>query len=1155
MTALANAKRFDITLSDRYTATDGWHYMTGMQALVRLPIQQRIRDELAGLNTAGFISGYRGSPLGRYDMELWQAGEALTSRDIVFQPGVNEDLAATAAWGSQYVGLFPGARVDGVFAIWYGKAPGVDRSMDPIRHSNLAGTSAKGGTLLLAGDDHGAKSSTLACYSDYNFMSAAVPFFAPANAQEVLDYGLHGIALSRFAGCLSGMKLVTDVVEGGGSVSLAPDSPEIIIPETEKRANILALAMFLDQERALHETRLDLALQYVRANALNVITQAAPGAKVGIVSTGKSWQDLQQALRTLAPQGAERIRLLKIGVVWPLDEAIIREFAAGLDTIIVVEEKRPMIEDQIRAILYGAPGAPKVVGKYFNGRAYEAEAAEQAFPGVGEFNPAMVARIVARAALAADPDCGLTIPNEPAPVKRSGGAMRNPSFCSGCPHGRSTQVPDGSRALAGIGCHTMAMMLDPFTTNSLSHMGGEGVMWIGQKPFTDEEHVFANMGDGTYFHSGMIAIRAAVAAKVPITYKLLHNGFVSMTGGQPIDGEITPERMVTQLLAEGVTRIALVSDEPEQFQHITFPGNVSLHHRVEMEAVQKEFREIPDVTVIVYSQPCATERRRLRKRGQWEDPDKRVFINSAVCEGCGDCSTVSNCMSIEPLETEFGRKRTINQSSCNKDFSCVEGFCPSFVTVSGASIRKPASKKTVQSDIPDLPDPVFAEIDGSYAVLISGIGGAGVVTVGQTLSMAAHVDGYYSSNLDVTGLAQKYGAVHSHVKFAHSPDKLFATRIAAGEADTIVGCDLVVTAGEESISKLKPGTGQLVADDTLVPTADFSRNPDWSLDKTGMVETLREASEDRAVIFDARKLAMATHGDAIYANMMLMGAAWQRGAIPVSHEALMRAIELNGVKIDLNKRAFAIGRLAAHDPQAAEAMIRQATAADPIKLSERREKSLEEVIAIRREWLTDYQKVALADHYEALVRRVETAENAIGGDGKLAKAVARYYFKLLAPKDEWEVARLYARPQFLEELKSTFDGDLRLTFHVGAWPFGRFDKKAGKAVKGEAGGWLLNVFKLMAPFRKVRGTLLDPFRWNAEAKLARRLLAEYEADVEYALTHLSLEKRDPLYALLALPDKIRGYGHVRERHAEQAEAERTQLKAAITAPPATQAAE
>ncbi|MFC3615635.1 indolepyruvate ferredoxin oxidoreductase family protein [Lutimaribacter marinistellae] len=1145
-------KRLEMTLEDRLHQEEGWVYMTGMQALVRLPIQQRKRDMAAGLNTGGYISGYRGSPVGTYDMNLWQAKAALDAHNIVFQPGLNEDMAATATWGAQMVGLFPGARVDGVFSIWYGKAPGLDRSMDPIRHANLAGTNPKGGTLLLVGDDHGAKSSTLACYSDLSFASLGAPLLAPANAQDVLDMGLHGIAMSRFASTLVGLKLVTDVVEGGGSVHIAPDSPKIVLPDSDgPDTAIKPFTPFLEQERLLWDVKLKKVLAYARANGLNRIS-GAKDARIGIVAAGKSWQDLNQSLAGLGYRDGQLgnlpARLMKVGMVWPLDDVAIRAFARGLDTLIVVEEKRPLLEDQIRAILYGTDQAPRIVGKTFAGQVFASDAGDCAFPNFGEVDPNMITRVIVRVANETDADAGLSLSNQPEkPPTLGARAVRMPSLCAGCPHGRSTQVIAGSRALAGIGCHGMAMLRDPMTTNSMSHMGGEGVMWLGQFPFTDEKHVFTNMGDGTYFHSGLMAIRAAIAAGAPITYKLLHNGFVSMTGGQPHDGEITPEMMVAQLKAEGVERIALVTDETDKFEGKPFiGGGVTLHPRNQLELVQRELRELPGVTVLIYDQPCATERRRLRKRGKWVDPDKRVFINPEVCEGCGDCSTVSGCMAIEPLETAFGRKRMINQSSCNKDFSCVEGFCPSFVTISGARPRKAKAADT-EIDVSHLPAATPRAIDGSWSILVSGIGGAGVVTVGQTLAVAAHADGYYASNLDITGLAQKYGAVHSHIKIALSPEDMRATRIAAGEADALIGCDLVVAAGDEALSKLTPGKSVAVTDITVVPTSEFSKNPDWRLNGSEQVERLTRALGDGVRSMDAQQLAEKVMGDRVFANMLLMGASWQQGGIPLSLEAVHRAIELNGVAVDKNKRAFDLGRLALAEPEAAAKLAGDAA---PILLESHRKPPLEEVIATRVTELTAYKDAAFASRYTGMLDRVAKT----GLNEAAQRAVARGYFKLMAVKDEWEVARLYCKPEFRAQLEEAFEGDLNLTFYFGAWPYGGVDPKTGKHVKGAVKGkTAMRFFGLMNLFRGLSGTRLDPFRNSAEAKLARKLLSKYEADIDFALANWSDATADTLTELLNLPEHIRGYGHVRERHAEAADKRRAALKAAVTNPTANAA--
>ncbi|SDD84374.1 indolepyruvate ferredoxin oxidoreductase family protein [Ruegeria marina] len=1146
MTQHMPTKRLEMTLEDRLNQEEGWVYMTGMQALVRLPLQQRQRDAAAGMNTGGYISGYRGSPLGTYDMNLWQAEKQLKANNIVFQPGINEDMAATAVWGSQQVGLFPGAKVDGVFSIWYGKAPGMDRSMDPLRHANLAGTNEKGGSLLLVGDDHGAKSSTLACYSDGNFVSAGMPLLAPANAQEVLDLGLHGIALSRYSSTLVGLKLVTDVVEGGGSVYVSPDSPKITLPEKKvPHPGITHFRPMMEQERLLWDVKLGLALDYARANGLNSIS-GSKKARIGIVSSGKAWQDLQQSLAGMGYRdgkiGNMDVRFLKVGMVWPLDADIVREFAGGLDVVLVIEEKRALLEDQIRSVLYGTDHAPRIVGKSFQGHGYGSEAAECAIPAVGEIDPGLITKVIARVVNETDPNCGIALPNEGGlPPALGGGAIRPPSFCAGCPHGRSTKVISGSRALAGIGCHAMAMLNDPMKTNSMSHMGGEGVGWLGQFPFTDEAHVFANMGDGTYFHSGLLAIRAAIAAKATITYKLLHNGFVSMTGGQPHDGEISPPMMVEQLKAEGVERIALVTDEPEKYDGRDFGTGVTVHPRTEMELAQQEMRGRKGVTVIIYDQPCATERRRLRKRGKWVDPDKRVFINPEVCEGCGDCSTVSGCMAIEPLETDLGRKRVINQSACNKDFSCVEGFCPSFVTVSGATPRK-ARVADATIDVSHLPLPPKREIDGSWSILVSGIGGAGVVTVGQTLAVAAHADGYFSSNLDITGLAQKYGAVQSHIKLAMSPEQMRATRIAKGEADALIGCDLVVAAGDETLSKLTAGYTVGVTDMTVVPTAEFSKNPEWQLNGDEQFERIKRVLGEEARGIEAQKLAERVMGDRLFANMLLTGAAWQQGGIPLSLEAIHRAIELNGVAVEQNKRAFDLGRLAIADPDATRKLSGET---EPVSLDHHREPTLKEIVDRRAGELTAYRDAGFAKRYTDMIDKLGKA----GLDDAALKAAARGYYKLMAVKDEWEVARLYAKPGFMKELYEAFEGDMELTFYFGAWPYGGKDPKTGKPVKGAVKGkTAMRFFGLMNRMRFLRGSLLDPFRNNDEARLARKLLADYEADLDFAMANASSGRAAEIAELLDLPEHIRGYGHVRVRHAEAAGKRRAELRNAIQNP-------
>jgi indolepyruvate ferredoxin oxidoreductase len=1145
------------TLDDRYRVSDGWVYMTGIQALVRLPLQQRARDAAIGWNTGGYISGYRGSPLGRYDMELWAAHKELKAANVMFRAGLNEDLAATAIWGSQYVGTFPGAKVDGVFGIWYGKGPGVDRSGDVLRHANQAGTSPKGGVLCLAGDDHGAKSSSVANFSDTILMAVGMPVLYPSNTQELLDFGIHGIAMSRFSGCWIGMKVVTDVVEGGGSVYVGADAPAIIVPEPPSQPsdpfgagyNIRGFDMPLPQEDRLYNHKHAAALAYARANQLNRIVADSASAGVGVIAAGKAWQDVLQALGRDSDGARDEharfadLKLLKIGLVWPLDPQIVREFARGLHTIIVVEEKRPVLEDQVRSILYGSANPPRLVGKLFDGELFGAVRGDVAFANAGEISPKRVAEVLARVLGregAAPEQVAAQSPKVPGPTRVAG-------FCSGCPHNRSTKVPEGSRALAGIGCHSMALLVNPQQTTTWSHMGAEGVMWLGQQPFTSERHVFANIGDGTLAHSGYLAVRQAVAAQVPITYKVLYNGFVSMTGGQPVEGDLSPQQILEGFRAEGIRKMAVVTDDPERYHGVSLPDGVTVHHRIALDAVQREFREYPNVSVILYDQACAAERRRLRKRGKLPDPNKRVFINAAVCEGCGDCGAVSNCMSIEPLETELGRKRRINQGSCNKDYSCVEGFCPSFVTVEGGKPRRAIAVGAAQgrSERPyphELPEPDIAPPTRVHSVLIGGIGGTGVVTIGQTLAMAAHLEGRYSSNLDVTGFSQKYGAVTSHVRFAPDPGMLHATRIGAGEADVLIGCDLLVAASDEALSCMPISGARAIVATGLVPTSDFARNPDLQLDSSDLIERIEKAvGRSGLVLMDARRLATALVGDPIGVNMFVLGVAWQLGLIPLTRTAIERAIELNGAAVPMNKDAFLWGRRAAHDLSAVESYLEAEQPGKVVAFLPRRSRTLEQIIAHRVEHLRAHSGERLVPKYQALVDRVRTLESSLTGGEALAKAVAHNYHRLLAIKDEWEVSRLYSHPDFRSSLEREFEGPVRLRLQLGVWPFARKDLRTGKTVKGEVGPWVLQVMKVMARMRGLRGSWLDPFRNTPDRLLDRRIIAEYEADLDAALTDLDTETLEIVMELASLPQVIRGYGHVREAQAKAAATKRVKL--------------
>ena len=1145
--------RQSVTLDDKFLLQEGWIYITGTQALARLPIQQKLRDQAAGLKTGGFISGYRGSPMGRYDMELWSRSALLLQHDIHFQPGVNEELAATAVLGSQYVGVMPGSTFDGTFGIWYGKGPGVDRAADAFRHGGASGTHKHGGVIALGGDDHGIKSSSIYNFTDLTFISCGMPVLYPANTQELLDFGLHGIAMSRFSGCWVGVKVHNDVVEGGGSVHVSIDSPKIVLPELTAAPhlgpngrNLRIADMPLIAEERLYHHKLPAALAYARANGLNHTMHEVPAARIGVLAAGKSFADLMQALSELG-LGQEQLRELgirigKVGMVWPLDPQFVRDFAEGLEQLLVVEEKRPVIEDQLKGLLYDLQldQAPRIVGKYAAASAYAPERGASVMPNWGELQPQQIAKVLVDLLRQVDPQCQLPevlLPSSgsPAPgVPNPRSPSRNPGFCSGCPHNRSTRVPDGSRAIVGIGCHTMAVFNDPVKTPpTFTQMGGEGMLWVGQHHFTSEPHVFANMGDGTYFHSGLLAIRQALASKAPMTYKILVNGFVSMTGGQPIEGELSVPALVAELRAEGVQEVTVVTDEPERYADAGAP----VVHRSEMDALMVRYRAYPGLSVIVYAQPCATERRRLRKRGKWEDPQQRSFINAAVCEGCGDCSKASGCLSVEPLETPFGRKRKINQSSCNKDFSCVEGFCPSFVTVQGGKLRSNKGQAVGTDDFPSIPEPVLPAIDGSYALLITGIGGAGVVTIGQVLGMAAHLDGLATSVLDVTGLAQKYGAVMSHLRIAQQADALHATRIAAGEADVVIGCDLVVTAGDDAVARMRNGHTRVVVATDLIPTSEFSRNPDWQLDATALLERIGAHCQGRLKGLEASRLATALMGDAIASNMFLLGFAWQLGLLPLSHGAIMKAIELNQAQVESNKASFLWGRRAAVHEAAVE---KAAAPSHVIQMPARIDMSLAAIVKRSEEVLSDYQNAAYARRYKALVDRAIAAEQGQGLGDRFGIAVARYYFKLLAIKDEFEVARLYSSEAFRQSLASTFEGDYTLQFHIGAWPFGGVDAH-GKARKGTAGPWLMTAFRALSKFRGLRGTVLDIYRNNPERQLNLRLLAAYEHEIGQLIDTLDAGNHDLAVKLASLPEKIRGYGHVREAHVAALAKERAEL--------------
>ena len=1168
----APAKLHQVTLEDKYTLDSGRVFLTGTQALVRLPMMQRARDVAAGLNTAGFISGYRGSPLGGFDQSLWKAKKHLDENHIKFQPGVNEDLAATSIWGTQQLNLFNDANYDGVFSIWYGKGPGVDRCGDVFKHANSAGTSKYGGVLVLAGDDHAAKSSTLAHQSEHIFKACCIPMFNPASVQEYLDYGLHGFAMSRFSGLWVGFKCVTDVVESGASVSIDAHRVQVKIPADfvmpQGGLNIRWPDGILEQEARLLDYKVYAALAYVRANGLDRIVWDSPKARLGIITTGKSYGDTMQALSDLGiDENVARevgIRVYKVAMSWPLEPQGARKFAAGLEEVLVVEEKRQVIEYQIKEELYewrDGKMPPRVVGKFDdNGEWSHAEgqpAGTWLLPAHYELSPSMIAKALAKRfeKLGIDKHLGERYRERLAFLDFKEKALarprvvteRQPYFCSGCPHNTSTRVPEGSRAMAGIGCHFMAVWMDR-NTSTFTHMGGEGAPWIGQAPFSKTRHVFANLGDGTYFHSGLMAIRAACAAKVNMTYKILYNDAVAMTGGQQHDGPLDPAMISRQIAAEGVNPVIIVTDEPEKYPAtINWASGVTVRHRDELDAVQRELREIAGVSAIIYDQTCASEKRRRRKRNAFPDPAKRAVINEMVCEGCGDCSDKSNCLSVEPLETEFGRKRTINQSTCNKDYSCVKGFCPSFVTVEGGKLKKGKAGAAKSADeFPALPEPALAAIDRAYGVLVTGIGGTGVVTIGQILAMAAHVEGKGVSVLDMSGLAQKGGPVMSHVRIAENPEDLHAARIATGDASLVIGCDLVVAANPDALAKMNAAKTRAVINATTAPTAAFVKNPNWQLPGASLEHDVSEACGAGNVAFVAAgRLATSLMGDSIATNMFMLGFALQKGWLPVSGASIEKAIGLNGVAVEFNLKSFLWGRRAAVDLARVEKI---ATPAEVIPISQHFSRNLDELLARRVEFLTGYQDAAYAQAYKDFVEKVRKTESDKVGGTKLTEAVARYYAKLMAYKDEYEVARLYTDPAFMQKIDGMFEGDYKVVYHLAPPIFNKPDPITGEARKSTYGPWMMTAFRLLAKLKGLRGTTLDVFGGTEERRMERALISEYAATVESLLGNLTPANLATAVEIACVPEGVRGYGHVKTRHLKQARKQQAELLAKFNAP-------
>jgi indolepyruvate ferredoxin oxidoreductase len=1155
-----------VTLDDKYSLDVGRAFMSGVQALVKLPMLQRQRDALQGKNTAGFISGYRGSPLGSYDQSLWKAKDHLKAQNIVFQPGVNEELAATALWGTQQLGFAPPGtnKFDGVFGIWYGKGPGVDRCSDVFKHANMAGTTPWGGVLAVAGDDHVAKSSTAAHQSDHIFKACGLPVFFPTSVQDILDQGLHALALSRYAGIWSGMKTIQEIVESSATAHIDPERVQIVVPEfvmPPGGVHIRWPDTALEQEARLFDYKWYAALAYIRANRLNHNVIQGPNDRFGLIASGKAYNDTRQALLDLGLDDATcqrlGIRLHKVGVVWPLEAQTTREFATGLREILVVEEKRQVIEYQLKEELYNWRDdvRPNILGKFDEAEG-DTSGGEWSAPNPTErtllranadLTPALVARAIAKRLkkLGVDADTTARIDAHLAVLDAKekslqtltlgAAAERTPWFCSGCPHNTSTKVPEGSRAMAGIGCHFMSLWMDRSTTG-FTQMGGEGVPWTGQQPFITDQHIFANIGDGTYFHSGILAVRQSVASGVNITYKILYNDAVAMTGGQPV-GERPEGHSVVQIAmsmkAEGAQRTVVVTDEPEKYQGVALAEGVRVFHRDELDRIQREMREIRGTTVIIYDQTCATEKRRRRKRGTMVDPAVRVMINEEVCEGCGDCGVQSNCLSVEPLETPLGRKRSINQSSCNKDTSCLKGFCPSFVTVEGGTFKKKVTNTTTglnPASLGALPEPELPHITQPWGMVVAGVGGTGVITIGQLLGMAAHIEGKGIVTQDSAGLAQKGGATWSHILVAKHQDEIRTTRVSAAGADLVIGCDPIVSASKETTVRMRAGRTRVALNSNSTPTAAFVKNGNWQNPAEQCVaEITAQVGPDGVGAFDADALAKQVMGDTIYVNPMILGYAWQKGWIPLHRESLLRAIELNDVQVKNNLAAFEWGRHAAHQP---DALMKSLQPVQVIQFKKR--ESLQDLIADRMARLTDYQDKDYALLYQGIVARVQTTEAALGKT-LLSETVARQLYRLMAYKDEYEVARLHTQTGFLERIHNSFEGDFKVHYHL-APPLWSQRNNRGELVKKKFGPIMLTGFKILAKLKGLRGTRLDIFGKTEERQTERALIREYVQHIDSVLACLNSDNHAHAVAVAQVPENIKGYGHVKERNIRAARA-------------------
>jgi indolepyruvate ferredoxin oxidoreductase len=1139
----------DVALEDKYLADNRTVLMSGTQALVRLPLLQKALDTAAGLNTGGYISGYRGSPIGGYDQALWQIQTLLVENQIVFEPGVNEDIAATAAWGTQQIADTPDTTVDGVFAIWYGKAPGIDRSCDPLKHGNFGGSHPHGGVLVVAGDDHAGKSSTLAAQSERAFIHCSIPILAPANVQDCLDFGAAGFAMSRYSGLYTGFKATNETLELTATVDVDTSRYQFIYPDKGElpEEGVHFVSTHIDRLRSdvvVTRYRIPLVHKFVRANNIDRVLIDAPKRKLGIVTAGKATQDVMQALTKLGIN-TERAKALgisvyQVGCVWPLEPEGLKDFAKGHEELLFVEEKREVVQPQATSILYGSVDAPRISGK-------QDEQGKFLLPEDIQLTQSEVALAVFQRMLRAEmvdedlktradiirAEQAFSEKNSVAPIARS------PFFCSGCPHNSSLKKPDGSYSAGGIGCHSMALYHHDYMMPN-THMGGEGGQWIGLAHFTKLPHIFQNMGDGTYYHSGLLAIRAASASGQNITYKILFNDAVAMTGGQPVEGNLSVGEISHQVLAEGAKECVVVSDRPELFGPASklAPG-VKVHHRDDLQEVQDRLRKVPGLTVLIYEQTCAAEKRRRRKRGNFPDPAKRMFINPAVCEGCGDCSVQSNCVSLVPKETELGRKRAVDQSNCNKDYSCVKGFCPSFVTVLGGEPRKPEKADLGSGLFADIPEPQHPVIVNSYGVMISGIGGTGVVTVGAVLAMAAHLEHKQSSVFDMTGLSQKNGAVYSHLRIAETRDNIGSQRLGAGEADLVLAFDMVAAQSAEPLLAVNQHKSKIVANTKVMPTAAFQKNPDMQFSSRELLERfINMVGNDAVHPLDASGLGQTLSGDSIAANMMLVGYATQLGLLPLSVAAIERAIEINGVAVKFNLEAFNLGRLCVHAPEKIEALLNSVNNTAPIERLE----ALDDIVAHRMALLENYQDASYASRYKALVDSVVAVDARFPEKNQaLSKTVARYGAKLMAYKDEYEVARLYTAPEFMRQLKETFQGNMKLKFNLAPPLLSKTDAYSGLPRKKEYGSWMMFSFKLLAKLKFLRGTALDVFGYTAERKMERALIEEYFQTVAKLCTEIDADTYDTAVEIAAIPEHIRGFGHIKEQHVKTVRRSQTRL--------------